>query len=212
MATLTRLLPAFWMTSCLFIPLDCLPPFTFFVSPFSLSLFFFIHFLLTSFPPSLAHSLPYTSFCNLLSLCSVSLSLAPLKPSSTLLLPPIPHPFSLQFPLHTSIFISLLTPCNYPPPFPFPSLRFSPPLFPLLPSPLPPPLLPPHQLMPRECINSLFDNFTWTKISGSPLPVGLGRSAAWLHPDVSVFIILLLFFVMKVCLAAGECVCVCVFA
>ncbi|TKS88798.1 Chloride channel protein 1 [Collichthys lucidus] len=40
------------------------------------------------------------------------------------------------------------------------------------------------ELMPRECISSLFDNFTWTKISGgSPLPVGLGRSAAWLHPD-----------------------------
>lgn len=53
--------------------------------------------------------------------------------------------------------------------------------------------------MPRECINSLFDNYTWTKISGSPPPAGLGRSAAWLHPDVSVFLILLLFFVMKVC-------------
>uniref|UniRef100_A0A671XB73 Chloride channel, voltage-sensitive 1a n=1 Tax=Sparus aurata TaxID=8175 RepID=A0A671XB73_SPAAU len=58
------------------------------------------------------------------------------------------------------------------------------------------------ELMPRECINSLFDNFTWTKISGSPLPVGLGRSAAWLHPDVSVFIILLLFFVMKFWMSA----------
>ncbi|MED6288430.1 Chloride channel protein 1, partial [Characodon lateralis] len=55
------------------------------------------------------------------------------------------------------------------------------------------------ELMPRECINSLFDNFTWTKISGSPSPAGLGRSAVWLHPDVSVFIILLLFFIMKVC-------------
>lgn len=55
------------------------------------------------------------------------------------------------------------------------------------------------QLMPRECINSLFDNFTWTKISGSPPPVGLGRSAAWLHPNVSVFVILVLFFLMKVC-------------
>uniref|UniRef100_A0A3Q3GQY9 Chloride channel, voltage-sensitive 1a n=1 Tax=Kryptolebias marmoratus TaxID=37003 RepID=A0A3Q3GQY9_KRYMA len=53
------------------------------------------------------------------------------------------------------------------------------------------------ELMPRECINSLFDNFTWTKISGSPPPVGLGRSTAWLHPDVSVFVILLLFFLMK---------------
>lgn len=54
------------------------------------------------------------------------------------------------------------------------------------------------QLMPRECINSLFDNFTWTKISGSTMPPGLGRSAAWLHPQVSVFVILLLFFIMKV--------------
>uniref|UniRef100_UPI0037E792C6 chloride channel protein 1a n=1 Tax=Semicossyphus pulcher TaxID=241346 RepID=UPI0037E792C6 len=58
------------------------------------------------------------------------------------------------------------------------------------------------ELMPRECINSLFDNFTWTKISGSPLPIGLGRSAAWLHPDVSVFLILLLFFLMKFWMSA----------
>lgn len=61
-------------------------------------------------------------------------------------------------------------------------------------------LCPLWQLMPRECINSLFDNFTWTKISGSPAPPGLGRSSAWLHPHVSVFVILLLFCVMKVSL------------
>ncbi|XP_029023560.1 chloride channel protein 1-like isoform X2 [Betta splendens] len=58
------------------------------------------------------------------------------------------------------------------------------------------------ELMPRECINSLFDNFTWTKISGSSPPVGLGRSAAWLHPDVSVFVILLLFLIMKFWMSA----------
>uniref|UniRef100_A0AAQ5YBW7 Chloride channel protein n=1 Tax=Amphiprion ocellaris TaxID=80972 RepID=A0AAQ5YBW7_AMPOC len=58
------------------------------------------------------------------------------------------------------------------------------------------------ELMPRECINSLFDNFTWTKISGSPAPPGLGRSAVWLHPQVSVFIILLLFFIMKFWMSA----------
>ncbi|CAJ1062482.1 chloride channel protein 1 isoform X2 [Xyrichtys novacula] len=58
------------------------------------------------------------------------------------------------------------------------------------------------ELMPRECINSLFDNFTWTKISGSPLPPGLGRSSAWLHPQVSVFIILVLFFIMKFWMSA----------
>ncbi|XP_068611379.1 chloride channel protein 1 [Brachionichthys hirsutus] len=58
------------------------------------------------------------------------------------------------------------------------------------------------ELMPRECINSLFDNFTWTKISGSPAPPGLGRSSAWLHPHVSVFVILLLFFVMKFWMSA----------
>ncbi|KAG5842507.1 hypothetical protein ANANG_G00178360 [Anguilla anguilla] len=58
------------------------------------------------------------------------------------------------------------------------------------------------ELMPRECINSLFDNFTWTKISGFPLPPGLGRSAAWLHPQVSVFVILLVFFVMKFWMSA----------
>ncbi|XP_062385324.1 chloride channel protein 1a isoform X2 [Sardina pilchardus] len=58
------------------------------------------------------------------------------------------------------------------------------------------------ELMPREAINSLFDNFTWTKVWGNPLPPGLGRSAAWLHPDVSVFVILLLFFVMKFWMSA----------
>ncbi|XP_047217611.1 chloride channel protein 1 isoform X1 [Girardinichthys multiradiatus] len=58
------------------------------------------------------------------------------------------------------------------------------------------------ELMPRECINSLFDNFTWTKISDSPAPPGLGRSAAWLHPHVSVFLILLLFFIMKFWMSA----------
>ncbi|XP_058474571.1 chloride channel protein 1-like [Solea solea] len=59
------------------------------------------------------------------------------------------------------------------------------------------------ELMPRQCISSLFDNFTWTKISGAaPPPVGLGLSAAWIHPDVSVFIILLLFFIMKFWMSA----------
>ncbi|KAL0962400.1 hypothetical protein UPYG_G00339550 [Umbra pygmaea] len=58
------------------------------------------------------------------------------------------------------------------------------------------------ELMPRECINSLFDNFTWTKIWGSSPPPGLGRSSAWLHPDVSVFVILILFFVMKFWMSA----------
>uniref|UniRef100_H3CRI8 Chloride voltage-gated channel 1 n=1 Tax=Tetraodon nigroviridis TaxID=99883 RepID=H3CRI8_TETNG len=58
------------------------------------------------------------------------------------------------------------------------------------------------ELMPRECINSLFDNFTWTKISQYPPPPGLGRSAVWLHPHVSVFVILVLFFVMKFWMSA----------
>ncbi|KAM7373642.1 hypothetical protein PAMP_008480 [Pampus punctatissimus] len=58
------------------------------------------------------------------------------------------------------------------------------------------------ELMPRECINSLFDNFTWTKISAPPPPPGLGHSAAWLHPNVSVFIILMLFFLMKFWMSA----------
>nr|XP_055076653.1 chloride channel protein 1a isoform X1 [Misgurnus anguillicaudatus] len=58
------------------------------------------------------------------------------------------------------------------------------------------------ELMPRECINSLFDNFTWTKIWGSPLPHGIGRSAIWFHPDVSIFIILVLFFIMKFWMSA----------
>uniref|UniRef100_A0A3B3YSQ0 Chloride channel protein n=1 Tax=Poecilia mexicana TaxID=48701 RepID=A0A3B3YSQ0_9TELE len=58
------------------------------------------------------------------------------------------------------------------------------------------------ELMPRECINSLFDNFTWTKISDPAAAPGLGRSAAWLHPHVSVFLILLLFFIMKFWMSA----------
>ncbi|KAM9852169.1 chloride channel protein 1 [Aulostomus maculatus] len=58
------------------------------------------------------------------------------------------------------------------------------------------------ELMPRECINSLFDNFTWTKISGYPGPPSLGRSSAWLHPQVSVFVILILFVVMKFWMSA----------
>ncbi|KAL4616749.1 chloride channel protein 1 [Arapaima gigas] len=58
------------------------------------------------------------------------------------------------------------------------------------------------ELMPRECITSLFDNFTWTKIWGSSPPPGLGRSAVWLHPQVNVFVILLLFFVMKFWMSA----------
>ncbi|XP_036930780.1 chloride channel protein 1 isoform X2 [Acanthopagrus latus] len=58
------------------------------------------------------------------------------------------------------------------------------------------------ELMPRECINSLFDNFTWTKISGYPPPPGLGRSSAWLHPHVSVFVVLVLFCVMKFWMSA----------
>ncbi|XP_072535266.1 chloride channel protein 1 [Salminus brasiliensis] len=58
------------------------------------------------------------------------------------------------------------------------------------------------ELMPRECINSLFDNFTWTKIWGSTPPPGLGRSTVWLHPQVSVFIILILFFIMKFWMSA----------
>ncbi|XP_063055965.1 chloride channel protein 1 [Engraulis encrasicolus] len=58
------------------------------------------------------------------------------------------------------------------------------------------------ELMPREAINSLFDNYTWTKITGPALPPGLGRSAVWLHPQVSVFLILLLFLFMKFWMSA----------
>ncbi|XP_068257923.1 chloride channel protein 1 isoform X4 [Nyctibius grandis] len=51
------------------------------------------------------------------------------------------------------------------------------------------------ELMPREAISSLFDNYTWVKHTGDPQI--LGKSAAWIHPKVSVFIIILLFFLMK---------------
>ncbi|XP_065514706.1 chloride channel protein 1 isoform X2 [Caloenas nicobarica] len=51
------------------------------------------------------------------------------------------------------------------------------------------------ELMPREAISSLFDNYTWAKYTGDPQI--LGKSAAWIHPKVSVFVIILLFFLMK---------------
>ncbi|EMP29513.1 Chloride channel protein 1, partial [Chelonia mydas] len=51
------------------------------------------------------------------------------------------------------------------------------------------------ELMPREAISSLFDNYTWAKHMGDPQI--LGKSAIWIHPKVSVFVIILLFFVMK---------------
>uniref|UniRef100_A0A8C8EFD3 Chloride voltage-gated channel 1 n=1 Tax=Otus sunia TaxID=257818 RepID=A0A8C8EFD3_9STRI len=51
------------------------------------------------------------------------------------------------------------------------------------------------ELMPREAISSLFDNYTWAKYTGDPQI--LGKSTAWIHPKVSVFIIILLFFLMK---------------
>ncbi|KAK1795162.1 hypothetical protein P4O66_010343, partial [Electrophorus voltai] len=56
------------------------------------------------------------------------------------------------------------------------------------------------ELMPRDCINSLFDNFTWTKITTPP--PGLGRSTVWLHPQVNVFIVLIIFFIMKFWMSA----------
>ncbi|KAF5907712.1 chloride channel protein 1-like, partial [Clarias magur] len=58
------------------------------------------------------------------------------------------------------------------------------------------------ELMPRECINSLFDNFTWTKVWDPTAEPGLGRSSAWFHSEVSIFIILILFFIMKFWMSA----------
>ncbi|XP_010184196.1 PREDICTED: chloride channel protein 1 [Mesitornis unicolor] len=51
------------------------------------------------------------------------------------------------------------------------------------------------ELMPREAISTLFDNYTWATYTGDPQV--LGQSAAWIHPKVSVFVIVLLFFVVK---------------
>ncbi|XP_007522377.1 chloride channel protein 1 [Erinaceus europaeus] len=51
------------------------------------------------------------------------------------------------------------------------------------------------ELMPREAISTLFDNNTWVKHSGDP--ESLGQSAVWIHPQVNVVIIILLFFLMK---------------
>ncbi|XP_053548756.1 chloride channel protein 1 isoform X1 [Bombina bombina] len=52
------------------------------------------------------------------------------------------------------------------------------------------------ELMPRESISVLFDNHTWTKHDMKTTDI-LGRSAAFIHPTVSVFVTLPLFFVMK---------------
>ncbi|KAH0628538.1 hypothetical protein JD844_009865 [Phrynosoma platyrhinos] len=46
-----------------------------------------------------------------------------------------------------------------------------------------------------EAISSLFDNYTWIKHTEDPQL--LGRSAVWIHPNVSVFVIITLFFLMK---------------
>uniref|UniRef100_A0A8C4S555 Chloride channel protein n=1 Tax=Erpetoichthys calabaricus TaxID=27687 RepID=A0A8C4S555_ERPCA len=56
------------------------------------------------------------------------------------------------------------------------------------------------ELMPREAISSLFDNYTWTKHTDTPHL--LGRSSVWIHPKISVFLVLLLFFVMKFWMSA----------
>ncbi|NXQ22746.1 CLCN1 protein, partial [Peucedramus taeniatus] len=55
------------------------------------------------------------------------------------------------------------------------------------------------ELMPREAISTLFDNYTWIKHSGDTQI--LGKSAAWIHPKVSVFVTILLFFIVKFCMA-----------
>ncbi|NXF08418.1 CLCN1 protein, partial [Smithornis capensis] len=56
------------------------------------------------------------------------------------------------------------------------------------------------ELMPREAISTLFDNYTWIKHTGDTQI--LGKSAAWIHPKVSIFIIILLFFLVKFCMSA----------
>ncbi|XP_062480022.1 chloride channel protein 1 [Pezoporus occidentalis] len=55
------------------------------------------------------------------------------------------------------------------------------------------------ELMPREAISSLFDNYTWATYTGDPQI--MGKSAAWIHPKVSVFIIIFLFFFIKFLMA-----------
>lgn len=68
-------------------------------------------------------------------------------------------------------------------------------------------LLFPSQLMPREAISTLFDNNTWVKHIGDPQ--SLGQSAVWIHPQVNVVIIILLFFVMKVLCPTIASLCFC---
>ncbi|NXM76587.1 CLCN1 protein, partial [Serilophus lunatus] len=56
------------------------------------------------------------------------------------------------------------------------------------------------ELMPREAISTLFDNYTWIKHTGDTQI--LGKSAAWIHPKVSIFVVILLFFLVKFCMSA----------
>ncbi|XP_067998185.1 chloride channel protein 1 [Melanerpes formicivorus] len=55
------------------------------------------------------------------------------------------------------------------------------------------------ELMPREAISTLFDNYTWARHTGDTQI--LGKSAAWIHPKVSVFVVILLFFLVKFCMS-----------
>ncbi|XP_062895450.1 chloride channel protein-like [Mobula hypostoma] len=58
------------------------------------------------------------------------------------------------------------------------------------------------ELMPRETINSLFDNYTWSKVTD---PKALGHSAAWFHSRISVFLVLAIYVVMNFWMAAVAC-------
>lgn len=58
------------------------------------------------------------------------------------------------------------------------------------------------ELMPRETINSLFDNSTWSKVTD---PSTLGNSAIWFQSKLSIFLVLFIYFCMNFWMAAIAC-------
>lgn len=63
------------------------------------------------------------------------------------------------------------------------------------------------QLTQKESLVTLLDNRTWAKQGIAEEFDYIGHSQAWKHPEVNVFVTLVLFIVMKV----RQIICVCTF-
>ena len=58
--------------------------------------------------------------------------------------------------------------------------------------------VPSHQLTQKESLVTLLDNRTWAKQGIAEEFDYIGHSQAWKHPQVNVFVTLVIFIVMKV--------------